>query len=182
MVAQVVDHLERDPLAVPTPIGPAGYRPRECAADAPQWGPEYQSALEDATERAAIEAGDDEELFRKLLRSYFGAHPHFAEWSQLERKCVADFRKRKPRARRKTETATTETKRAVEELRREAGEEIRGTAEHLDRLTLGGRAAYWRRDYKTTGAKSSLQRARELEREMRARRRKGAGVGTHRAA
>lgn len=176
-----VEAIEGDPFAVPQPIAPPGYRPPQCATDSPAWGPEYTEALGEASERAAIEAGDDDEAFRKLLRIYFEEHPRFPEWSEIEHECVADFRRRHPRKKRRTVTSSMETAMAIEEASAELGYDVRGSAEHLDRLTLGSQAAYWRRVYKRTHSEDALRRARELEARNRAAKRKGAGIATHRA-
>ena len=181
-IAQTVEQLERDPLAVPQPIAPPGYRPAECSSQGPAWGEAYTEALAEATERAAIEAGDDEERFRVLLRKYFAEHPQFPAWNALERHCVIGFREKHAKRKRRTETSTSETKRALRDVARELGHDIRGSAEHLDRLTLGGQASYWRRVHKRTGSKSALQKARALEARSRAAKKKGRGVATHRAA
>jgi hypothetical protein len=180
-IAQTIEFLEADPGALPQPIGPPGYRPTECAADGDPWGMDYQEAVAEATERAALEAGDDEQTFRRLLRAYLSEHVRFAEWAEIERGCVADFRRRRPRATRRRLTATDETLSALEALERETGESIRGTAAHLDMLTPWGRATYWRRDYKKTGAESSLRRAKEIEAQIRASQRRGGGPKGHRA-
>jgi len=181
-VAEAVEHAESDPLAVPAPIAPPGYKPAECTTEGPAWGAEYNDALADASERAAIEAGDDEDRFRVLLRAYFSEHPRFPAWQALEQHCVTGFRAKHARKRRTTETSTTETKRALADVAAELGEDIRGSAEHLDRLTLGGQASYWRRLHRKTRSVDALRRARELETRLRAAKRKGGGVATHRAA
>ena len=177
-VEETVEALESDPLAIPQPIGPEGYRPPRCATHHEPWNGEYENALEEARERAAIEAGDDEERYRVLLRAYFAEHPRFADWSQVERECVADFRSKHARRTRHTVTASDETRAAIREASAELGYDVTGSAEHLDRLSLGGQAAYWRRLHKRTGSVDALRRAREIETRMRARRKKGAGVAT----
>lgn len=177
-VEQTVEQLESDPFAVPQPIGPENYRPPQCATHHEPWSDEYELALEEARERAAIEAGEDDDEFRRLLRKYFSEHPRFANWSETERECVKQFRSRHGRKRRRTETASTETARAIADASAELGYDVRGSAEHLDRMTLGGQASYWRRLHKKTGSVDALRRARELERRNRARKRKGAGVET----
>lgn len=180
-VEATVELLEHDPQAVPQPIAPPGYRPPTCATNSPEWGEEYTNALADATERAAIEAGEDEQEFRRLLRLYFSEHPRFAEWQRIEQACVVDYRRRHPRRTRRTVTSSMETSQAIEEASRDLGYDIRGSAEHLDRLTLGSQAAYWRRVYKRTGSQDALRKARDLEARNRAAKRKGRGISSHRA-
>lgn len=175
-VESVVEQLEADPLAIPQPIGPSGYRPPQCAVDHDPWGGEYAEMVGEATERASIEAGDDEDAFRRALRANVEQLPQFAHWRDVERECVADFRRKHPRKGRRTVTSSMETAAAIEEASREAGYDVRGSAEHLDRLTLRGQAAYWRRVYKRTNSVDALRRAREIEARDRARKKKGAGV------
>ena len=178
-IEMTVESLESDPWAIPQPIGPEDYRPPQCAANHEPWSSDYESALEEARERASIESGEDDEAgYRRIVHDAMASHPSFSSWSSTERACVADFRARHPRKARRTVTASDETRAAIEDASREAGYDMRGSAEHLDRLSLGGQAAYWRRLHRKTGSVDALRRAREIEARNRAKKRKGAGVQT----
>ena len=162
-VGAAVDALERDHDAIPQPIAAAGCRPRACAADAPIWGAEYQEAVAEATERASIEAGDDEVTFKRAVRKHLREHPRYAEWADAEAACLRQFRTGHAR-RRKTETAARETKRRVHDVSRAAGEDIRGGAHHLDEL-------HARRTGEALAQGGNIAEARRIEAEIRAKKR-----------
>ena len=164
-VSETVDALERDPYAIPQPIASAGCEPKACAADAPAWGRAYRIAVEEATERASIEAGDDEQLFKRALRKHLATHPKFKRWERAESDCLCAFRERHAKRGRRTETATTETKQRTAQVRREhGGEDLTGAAAHLDELTPAGRARYHRKI-------GNVTEARRIESEIRAKKR-----------
>lgn len=165
-VTETVDAIERDRDAIPQPIAAAGCHPKECAADAPVWRSKaYRLAVEEATERASIEAGDDEGAFRRALRKHLAEHPKFKRWERAEADCLRAFREGHARRGRRTETATTETKRRVRDVRREhGGEDLTGAAAHLDELSPSARAKYYRKV-------GNLGEARRIEAEQRAKKR-----------
>lgn len=180
-IEQTIEQLERDPWALPQPIAGPGYRPAQCASDSPVWGSQYAEAVSDATERAAIEAGDDEDQFQGLRHAIFQQHPQAQEYVRVERECIADFRSKHAARGRHTFTAADETRAALAEASAELGYDVTGSAEHLDRLRPSGKAAYYRRLYKRTGSADALRQAKEWEARVRSDRKGGRHVATHRA-
>ena len=180
-VAQAVDALDRMDHP-PQPPLPEGGRPVECSPRGKAWAAEYQAALDDAQERAAIELGDDadEVTYLRRVRDLLKDHPRFGEWDSLESECVKQWRSHHAKRQRRTTTSTSETKERLRHLAAEKGETITGSAAHLDELSPRGRAGYWRRQWKRTGSTDALARARRIEAEIRASKR-GRGVRTHSA-
>ena len=95
-------------------------------------------------------------------------HPKYPEWAQTEQACLEAFERRKSsRAGHGGYSSSRETAER-RQLARRTGLDVHG-AEYLDQLTPSGRAAYYRRQYKATGAEHYLREARALERDVRAR-------------
>lgn len=130
---------------IPRPSGlefphAAGASP--CDPEARVWSG-FAEALEDAEERAAIQAEDgDERDYERALRAALKRDPRFAEWDAAAASCAAGFDDRQRAKKPKAQSAATERGALRRELR-EVGEDVFKArhggelSEVLDTLTEG---------------------------------------------
>jgi len=146
----------QQPNAYPSPIAGHGCKPRECSTDAAPWSSaEYLQAVA-ACEEVANEAESDEAMGERMATCML-EHPSSPEWQRAADECVRAFVEKQERRGAVESAGRT---RALEraEFIRTGGDPT--SSEWIDRLSLRGQAAYWRRH-------GNIARARDLERRAR---------------